>query len=62
MKIQDRIKRLTGVVNAHWDSEHSRLVVFYHAIPLDTIKIRVVGEIASIQLQRSVEEFTFWEV
>ena len=60
MKIQDRIKAISGVTDARWDSEHTRLVVYYSdSIPPDTMKIRVSGAIGEAHLQEAVEDITF---
>lgn len=59
MKITDRINLIGGVEYSHWDAPNERLVVYYGDSALqDTIGIRVVACIASIQLQGSVKTIT----
>lgn len=58
MKIQDRIKSLEGVTDAHWESQSNRLVVYYSNVPLDTMKIRVSGAIGEAHLQEAVDKIT----
>lgn len=58
MKIQDRIKALRGVEDTHWDSEQSRLVVYYSG-SLDTARTLVANAIAEAGLQRAIDKITF---
>ena len=39
MNIVDRINKISGVEETHWDSAQNRLVVYYSdSIPVDTMK------------------------
>ena len=58
MKIQDRIKELAIVEDAHWDSHQNRLVVYYVG-SLNTAKILVAGAIGEAELQRAIDKITF---
>ena len=58
MKIQDRIKSLSGVEDACWDGHNNRLVVYYSG-ELFRMQVLVSGAIDSAGLQRAVEKITF---
>jgi len=58
MKIQDRIKDITGVEDAYWDSHRNRLVVYY-SDSLDKIKVLVANAVMRAGLQRAIDEITF---
>jgi len=60
MKIQDRIKSIEGVDDAHWDSRQNRLVVYYWcAYPLEEMKIKVASAIGEAALQNAIDSITF---
>ncbi|KKK55486.1 hypothetical protein LCGC14_3074070 [marine sediment metagenome] len=58
MRIQDRIKSLSTVEDAYWDSHHNRLIVYYLG-SLDEVKILVTNAIAKAGLLQSVNKITF---
>ncbi len=58
MKIQDRIKALPSVEDAHWDSHQNRLVVYYSG-SLNTVRILVADALAKAGLLRAIDKITF---
>jgi len=58
MKIQDRIKSLPDIEDAHWDSLNNSLVVYYSG-SLDRVKILVCGAIADAEVREAIDTITF---
>jgi len=63
MNIVDRINKISGVEETHWDSAQNRLVVYYSdSIPVDTMKIRIAGALHDAELQDSIDTTTLISV
>ena len=59
MKITDRVKKIESVESAYWDSQRSRLVIYYHPpTALGVTKIKVAGAINDAFLHNAIDEIT----
>ena len=60
MKITDRVKRISGVESAYWNSNQNQLTIYYSgSVPKENIKAQVVAEVRDVGLVNAVDKFVF---